>query len=311
MAFESALPLRDAIASALHGHSQRLKLTARRADGSSFPVDVAVDPLVRSEASAPTVVCSLHDITEHQVLEDSLRAALDQERRLVDLKSRFGIMVSHEFRTPLATIQTSTDLLENYVDRLTPERRREALETISRQVRHLTTMLDDILSISKADTIGMDFKPTPTDLAELCQSIAEEVRWLDRGHHLVRYSAEGVAPSLAIDRALLQRALINLLTNAVKYSPDHTSIEFTVRQRGEEISLTIRDYGIGIPEAEITRLFDTFFRASNVGVIPGTGLGLAIARRAVEAHGGRIEVASTPGEGTVFIVRLQAVQPTA
>ena len=191
MAIESALPLRDAIASALHGHSQRLKLTARRADGSSFPVDVAVDPLVRSEASAPTVVCSLHDITEHQVLEDSLRAALDQERRLVDLKSRFGIMVSHEFRTPLATIQTSTDLLENYVDRLTPERRHEALETISRQVRHLTTMLDDILSISKADTIGMDFKPTPTDLSELCQSIAEEVRWLDHGHHLVRYSAEG------------------------------------------------------------------------------------------------------------------------
>ena len=122
---------------------------------------------------------------------------------------------------------------------------------------------------------------------------------------------KALAPSLAIDRALLQRALINLLTNAVKYSPDHTSIEFTVRQRGEEISLTIRDYGIGVPEAEIPRLFDTFFRASNVGVIPGTGLGLAIARRAVEAHGGRIEVASTAGTGTVFIIRLQAVQPTA
>lgn len=299
--------LREALAACGRGHAQRLRLTAQRAGGSTFPAEVALAPLASDGPGVHTAVCSLHDITEHQLLEDSLRAALDQERRLVDLKSRFGIMVSHEFRTPLATIQTSTDLLVNYEERLTRDRRREALDTIGRQVHHLTMMLDDILAISKADTVGMDFRPAPTDLAELCQSIAGEVRWLDRNRHRVVYSAEGIAPLLAIDRALLQRALINLLTNAVKYSPDGSPVEFQVRQAGSAITLIIRDRGIGIPEAEVSRLFDSFFRASNVGVIPGTGLGLAITRRAIEAHGGRIEVETQAGAGTTFVIHLTAV----
>ncbi|MFN8379293.1 MAG: PAS domain S-box protein [Anaerolineae bacterium] len=302
--------LRSGLAACMQGTPQRLKLTAVRAGGSTFPAEAAIAPLVGDREVVHTAVCSLHDITEHQMLEDSLRTALDQERRLVDLKSRFGIMVSHEFRTPLATIQTSTDLLVNYGDRLSQQRRVEALENIARQVRHLTTMLDDILAISKADTVGMEFMATPTDLAELCHSIAEEVRWLDRNHHTVVYSAEGIAPVLSIDRGLLQRALINLLTNAVKYSPEGSTIEFRVRQIGDEITLVVRDEGIGIPESDIPRLFDTFFRASNVGIIPGTGLGLAIAQRAVEAHGGQIEVESRSGAGATFTIHLHAVLPS-
>ena len=303
---ESVPLLRGALAASRQGAPQSLRLTAVRAGGSTFPAEAAIAPLAGGDA-IHSAVCSLHDITEHQLLEDSLRTALDQERRLVDLKSRFGIMVSHEFRTPLATIQTSTDLLVNYGERLTQGRRAEALETIARQVSHLSSMLDDILAISKADTVGMEFQPTPTNLAELCHSIAEEVRWLDRNRHEVVYSAEGVAPVLALDRALLQRALINLLTNAVKYSPEGAAVEFQVRQTGDEITLMVRDQGIGIPEAELPRLFVSFFRASNVGIIPGTGLGLAIAQRAVEAHGGRIEVESQAGTGTTFTIYLQAV----
>lgn len=303
----SARMLTAAVEAALGGEPQRHKLVARRADGTTFPVDVAIDPLPGSGGSARSAVFSLHDITEFQALEDSLRTALEQERRLVDLKSRFGLMVSHEFRTPLATIQTSADLLLNYLERLSAERRTEALDTISRQVRHLTTMLDDILAISKADTVGMDFDPVPTNLAELCQSIVDEVRWVDNGQHDLQFTiAEDVIARPAVDRALLRRALMNLLSNAVKYSVENTVIEFSVRQQSDTIIMVIRDQGIGIPEAELPRLFESFFRASNVGIIPGTGLGLAIARRAIEAHDGEINVHSANGLGTTFTLYFPA-----
>lgn len=307
MSGDSGAALLGAIEAALHGEPQRVRLTARRADGSLFPVDAAVDSLLESAQPQRTAVCSLHDITEHQILEDSLRAALEQERRLVDLKSRFGMMVSHEFRTPLATIQTSTDLLSKYFDRLSAERRSEALETIARQVRHLTTMLDDILAISKADTIGLEFRPAPTDLAELCQSIVEEIRWLDRDRHPIHCAVENVTARLNLDRALLQRSLMNLLTNATKYSPDASAVELLARQDHGLIHFVIRDHGIGIPPREVPRLFETFFRASNVGIVPGTGLGLAIARRAIEAHGGQISAESELGRGTTFTIDLPAV----
>ncbi|HYO88978.1 MAG TPA: PAS domain S-box protein, partial [Candidatus Limnocylindrales bacterium] len=302
---ESAQALTAAIAAALGGAPQRHKLTARRANGSIFPVDVAIDPLIGSGGAARSAVFSLHDITEYQNLEHSLRAALDQERALVELKSRFGMMVSHEFRTPLATIQTSADLLHTYYDRLTVERRGEALETISLQVRHLTTMLDDILAISKADTVGMDFNPVTTDLAELCQSIVDEVRWLDNGRHTLQFTlGKNVTSRLLVDRALLRRALMNLLTNALKYSRENTVVEFNVQQREDRMIMIIGDQGIGIPQAELPRLFESFFRASNVGDIPGTGLGLAIARRAIEAHGGEVHVESARGQGATFTLLL-------
>jgi signal transduction histidine kinase len=293
--------LTEVLAQGPAGMRQHRKLTARRADDTTFPADVAIDPLLDADGAARSAVLSLHDISEYQLLEDSLRAALEEERRLVELKSRFGMMVSHEFRTPLASIQTSADLLQTYHERLTIERRVEALNTITRQVSHLSAMLDDILAISKADTVGMDYQPAPTDLAELGQSLVEEVRWLDNDRHLLDFTMdENVTPCLLLDRGLLRRALMNLLVNALKYSPQNTVVEFSVKQHDNRIVMTIRDEGIGVPEDELPRLFDSFFRASNVGDVPGTGLGLAIARRAVEAHGGEIRAFSVQGHGSRF-----------
>jgi signal transduction histidine kinase len=168
-------------------------------------------------------------------------------------------------------------------------------------------MLDDILSISKADTVGMDFNPAATDLMELCQSLVDEAHWLDHERHRINLSfAAGVIARPVLDQALLRRALTNLLANALKYSPDESVVEFSVRQERDQIIMVIRDEGIGIPESELPRLFDSFFRASNVGNIPGTGLGLAIACRAVEAHGGEISVASDQGHGAAFTLVLPA-----
>jgi PAS domain S-box-containing protein len=307
----SSVPLlTEVLHTAMDGAREQRKLNARRADGTTFPADVAIDPLRDADGAARGAVLSLHDISEYRMLEDTLRAALDEERQLVELKSRFGMMVSHEFRTPLASIQTSADLLQTYHERLTTERRVEALNTITRQVGHLSAMLDDILAISKADTVGMDYQPAPTDLAELGQSLVEEMRWLDNDRHLLDFTMdENVTPRLILDRGLLRRALMNLLINALKYSPQNTVVEFSVKQRDHRIIMTIRDEGIGVPEDELPRLFDSFFRASNVGDVPGTGLGLAIARRAIEAHGGEIQAFSEQGQGSTFQLSFPARAP--
>lgn len=286
--------------------AQRLELPIRRRDGVQFDADMLIDPMLVSAAGARGAVVSLRDISERRKMEDDLRQALDKERRLVELKSRFSAMVSHEFRTPLATIQTSADLVKSFGSRLTEERKQTVLTTIGAQVKHLTAMLDDMLAISKADTVGADFNPVPTDLVPFCEGIASEIQWLAGATHQVQFRATEAASCAAvpIDQALLRRALVNLLGNAVKYSPEGGLVEFTLGCAPTDVMMQIRDSGIGIPASDLAQLFETFHRASNVGLIPGTGLGLAIVKRSVDAHGGTIDVQSQVGQGTTFTITL-------
>jgi len=286
---------------------QRLEVIAQRQDGTQFPAEVVIDFVRRSGRSEPGAVCSLRDITQRRRLENDLREALDNERRLVELKSRFGAMASHEFRTPLAIIRTSTDLLMKHYDRMSPARRTEGFQSIIGQVQHLTNLIDDLLTISRADTIGSDFNPTPTDLPAFCAALTKEVQWLASRTHSVIFSESGHFEPIMIDRSLMRRALLNLLTNAVKYSPNARSVWFHVEiDASNLVTITVRDEGIGIPAVDVTQLFETFFRASNARHIPGTGLGLAIVKRAVDAHRGTVNVVSELGKGTQFIITFPA-----
>jgi PAS domain S-box-containing protein len=232
-----------------------------------------------------------------------LRAALAKEKELNELKSRFVSMVSHEFRTPLAVIQSAGDLLKHYGDRLTAERRREQIEEIEHQIRHLTGMLEDILAISKADTVGLKLNMRQVSLAVFCFEIVREIRLTTKTHD-IDFVAEGNCPPIQIDPKLMKQAVGNLLTNAVKYSPPSSKIWVTLTCEGTQAVLAIQDEGIGIPPEQQKYLFDVFFRAENVGTISGTGLGLAIVKRAVEAHGGSVSVESTVDVGTTFKVLL-------
>lgn len=302
---EYRLPLEEALRRVLADHRpQHLELVMIRKDGAHYTVDAALDPLTGSDWQDSGAVCTMHDITERRRVEEELRLALERERRLVDLKSRFGVMVSHEFRTPLATIQASTDLLSVYYDNIPEGRRREILKTIESQVQHLTGLLDDIMAISKADTVGMDFNPAPVDLAEFCRGVAGEFQWLATATHLIDFHLEGESFTAWVDKHLLRRVLNNLLSNALKYSPNGKEIRFRLHTDEEFATIEVSDQGIGIPPDDRERLFETFHRAGNVGAIPGTGLGLAIVKRAVDMHGGEIEFHSEVGQGTTFVVRL-------
>ena len=272
----------------------------KRKDGEELTVDFSATII------APGVYQAvLHDITAYKQVEEKLRRALDKERELNELKSRFVSIVSHEFRTPLSIIRSSSDLMLMYKDRMTNQQRQDRLENIQTQVTHMSELLEDVLTLGKAGAVGLDFRPQLIDLNAFCKEVIAAFSLTTPSYEIVFTGTDSYAPA-TVDTKLLRQALTNLLSNAVKYSPNEKQIYFDLECRSAEAVIRIRDFGIGIPEEDQARLFDHFQRASNVGDISGTGLGLAIVKQAVEAHGGRIQFRS--GHGTTFIVVLPSFQ---
>ena len=287
------------------GQTKYVELVGLRQDGTTFAADTALAPIVDGQ---PTIViCSIRDITERKRAELELRQAWAKEKELNDLKTRFVSMVSHDFRVPLASIQSSGDLLRSYSDRMTDEKKQHHFTTINVQIKHLTGLLDDMLTITKAESVGLPFHPKLTDLGLFCQTIADEMQML-AGNHQIRFMINRPGEQVAIDPELLRRALVNLLSNAVKYSPEGDVTEFSVSIGDESIEICVKDQGIGISEEDQVHLFELFHRGKNVGQISGTGLGLAIVKRIVEAHGGTITVNSGVDVGSTFTISLPLSQ---
>ena len=269
---------------------QRIEVTARRRDGNTFEADVMMSPILNQPGGQVTsIVCSLRDITQRKQLERELRSALLKERELSEFKSRFISRASHEFRTPLAMISTSSDLLKNYSARMSEAQRVERIERIQTEIMHLTSMLDDLLSISKAQEVGADtLQASPFDLGALFDEIVGEMRTGIGMDHLFEVDREQGRFDFVGDRKLLRRALINLISNALKYSDPGTRIGARLAHDDGALVITVEDSGIGIPEADQEQLFEPFHRGANVANITGTGLGLAIVKQVVDLHGGRI-----------------------
>ncbi|WP_413172705.1 PAS domain S-box protein [Anabaena azotica] len=244
------------------------------------------------------------DITSRKQLEQELRTALEKEKELNELKSRFISMTSHEFRTPLSTILSSAELLEHYHQRWTEEKLLIHLRRIQTAVHRMTEMLDDILVIGKAEAGKLEYKPLFFDLVDYCRQLVEEVRLNLKSQHLIFFSSQCKSISCYMDDKLLGYILSNLLSNALKYSPDGSLVRFTLACKNEQAVLEIQDQGIGIPEENQSHLFESFHRANNVGNILGTGLGLAIVKKCVDIHKGEIYFTSKLGIGTKFTVKL-------
>lgn len=246
------------------------------------------------------------DITDRKRAEDDVRAALERQQELNALRSRFVAMTSHEFRTPLATILSSAELIRHYSDRMPEAEKNEVLDGVEAGVQRMTRMLDRMLLIGKADAQLLEFRPQALDLRVLCQGCVGEARsqYPMRADDIVlEYLC---ADSTGVfDDKLLRHVLGNLLSNAVKYSPAGGAVRLRIARQAEDWVFEVSDAGIGIPLHEQGHLFESFHRASNVGDIPGTGLGLAIVKKAVDAHGGTIEVCSEPGAGCCFKVVLR------
>ncbi len=278
----------------------------RRRDGTLFWAEMA-GSCIQPKDPDSGVIWAFLDITERKKSEADTHEALEQQKALNELRTRFVAMTSHEFRTPLSGILSAEELLRHYGSRLPEHEKLEILDSIAAGVKRMTGMLDRVLLLGKADAQMLEFEPHPLDLQKLCEQLIEEAR-MQQPDSLcdlrLEYSA---APGLALyDEKLLRHIFGNLLSNAVKYSPLGGLVLFKVREDDSMTVMEVADEGIGIPEEELPHLFESFHRASNVGTIQGTGLGLAIVRNAVDIHGGTIAVQSSAGNGTCFTVRLPA-----
>ena len=232
-----------------------------------------------------------------------LQEALTSEKELNRLKSSFVATVSHEFRTPLAVILLSSDLLERHYERLEPAQRREQLGTIAGAVRRMSALMEQVLLLSRVESGTMECKPASLELGELLRRVCDEVAAATQARCPIAISAEKLPPARA-DEGLLRIVLSNLLHNAVKYSATGSAVTVAVERVGKDAWVRVRDRGIGIPAADMKQLFTPFHRAENAANIQGTGLGLAIVKRCVTLHGGEIQCESLAGQGTTFTVRL-------
>jgi PAS domain S-box-containing protein len=244
------------------------------------------------------------DITERKQAETELLRTLAREKELGQLRSNFVSMVSHEIRTPLGIIQSSAEILEDYLDQLKPFERKEHLQSIRKNTRRMAGVLEEVLLIGSLEEGKMEFKPAAMEPRTFVRRLVEEVQSTTRGRCPVELSMAEVPAEIQADERLLRHIFTNLLVNAVKYSHAGWPVRFEVRCIESAIVCTIMDQGIGIPEADREWLFDAFYRGRNVGDRPGTGLGLLIVKRCVDLHGGKIKVESKLGEGTIVTVRL-------
>lgn len=234
--------------------------------------------------------------------EAEVRIALEKEKELNELKSRFVTLASHEFRTPLSTILSSVSLIGRYIEKGNPEKSDKHIHRIKTSVANLTGILNDFLSLSKLEEGIITNHPSEFNLKELCSEIFEEMKAVLKKTQKLSLKYDG-PQKVYIDRNILKNILLNLISNSIKYS-DKGKIELEVTDSTHILIFTIRDEGIGIPEEEQQFLFTRFFRAKNAGNIQGTGLGLNIVKRYVELLEGTINVESKLEQGTTFIIDL-------
>ena len=239
-----------------------------------------------------------------QQAEEESRRALEQEKEFSDLKSRFISMTSHEFWTPLSMILSSAQLLEQYGQQLATERILSHLRRIQANAKQMGDLLDDVLTVAKADAGRLTFHPRPLDILRFCEGLVEEIQLTIGAAHKVTFVHRGQCPDVPMDESLLRQILHNLLYNAINYSDPGSAVCFELTCSDDRVTFRVSDQGIGIPPEERGRLFEAFHRASNAEHIPGTGLGLTIVKRAVDLHGGTIAVSSHVGKGTTFTVTI-------
>jgi len=265
--------------------------------------------LIKDQTTAKTTTLAsiIRDISPIKQAKNEITEALEKQKGISEMKSRFITMASHEFRTPLAIISSSTGILQKFGDRLNAERKEKHLETIQETITRMIQLLDDVLTINRVEAEKMEFNPELSDIIAFCRYLKEEIETTCQ-HHTIDFScnlgAEVANSSLTanFDRKLLHHILTNILTNAIKYSPAETLVGFNLTTVNDQLIFKITDHGIGIPAKDQVNLFAPFHRGSNVGSISGTGLGLSIVKQCVDLHKGKIIFDSQIQQGTIFTV---------
>ncbi len=250
-------------------------------------------------------------IRESKRIEDEIRHALQEEKEINELKSRFVSMVSHELRTPLTIIRTSTELLEKYGHMAPEAKKQEYYHRIRAAITNMTQLLEDVLTFGKAEAGRLEFNPAEVNLEHFCREIVEEMRMGPGIDHIIKFDYSSHCQGAYLDPALMRSILTNLLSNAIKYSHSGSTVHLRLNCQHDDALIEISDEGIGIPKEDQPRLFELFHRATNVSTIRGTGLGLAIVKQCVAHHKGQVRFKSEEGKGTTFTVQLPIALPAA
>lgn len=248
------------------------------------------------------------DITERKAADFELVKALDKQTELNRLKSLFVSMISHEFRTPLTTIMLSADLLKRYSDKWDDDEKNKHFSRIQNTILKMTQLMENVLIISRIESGGFIPNPENLDVVAFCQSLAETIEFNANVKERIIIAPNGECGLLKLDENLVGLIVTNLVTNAIKYSPEDTPINMFIDCSDKGVIIKVQDFGIGIPPNDMKHLFQSFYRASNVESVTGYGLGLSIVKKCVDAHNGEITVDSKVGSGTTFTVKLPSGQ---
>lgn len=243
-------------------------------------------------------------VTRLREARNKADVALKKEKEINQLKTRFVSMASHEFRSPLSSIQLSASLIGHYYDRMDKPKVLNHVQKIKMSVSDLTNTLSDFLSVEKIESGKVEPVYKEFDLLQLISIITEEMRLLARPGQTIIYNHTGSQTLCRLDESLLKHCIVNLLTNAIKYSPDDGLIELTSAIQHDNCIIMVKDNGIGIPAEDQKNLFKPFFRANNAHDIPGTGLGLNIVQRYLNLMGGTISFKSDNDSNTIFSISI-------
>ncbi len=247
------------------------------------------------------------DITESKLAEQQMEKALEKEKELSILRSQFVSTVTHEFRTPLASIHSNIQLLQRYSEKWNEEKKQQSFKRVYEAIKSLSSLLEDVSILGKEQSGRMQFNPEPTDISNFLYSLAEEANEAYKEKPSIIINSLFPVKTISIDQALLRLILINLFTNALKYSSaEDPQPELSVNKGKEKnkIHISIKDYGKGIPYDDLKNIFQPFFRGSNVENIKGTGLGMSIVQKSVKLHNGSIDIKSEKNKGTTVTIIL-------
>lgn len=275
--------------------------TYKRKNGSCFPVSLTITAIRNVAGRITGYVAIAVDISFRKKAQDDLRKALEKEKELSSLKSRFVSLASHEFRTPLSTILSSAYLLSNYTGPEANDKREKHISRIISVVNMLTDILNDFLSAGKIEEGKIQVRQSVFNIYELIQATIGDMENTLRKNQKIHYAHEG-NKYVFMDSSLLQHIVMNLISNASKFSSENDPIEIKTNCQNDQVFLTVKDQGIGISVEDQKHLMERFYRGSNTLNIQGTGLGLHIVSKYAELMNGMIQCKSKLDEGTEFII---------
>lgn len=286
------------------------EVTQYHRSGTPIAVSSSVTLIQRGEGMEPLIAAINRDISARKRAEQleleqaAMRQSIQQEREKSAFRAKMLSTIAHEFRTPLAIIQSSTDLLVKYGDRITQARKEQSVQNITREMGYITKMLDDLSLIARSQRHSLIIKRQPVSVERFAQAVVDDMMQMLKPQQVLKLTTAPIEVAAMLDPHLMQIALGNLISNAVKYSPDDGLISVHVCRVGAELVIDVADRGMGIPESNLSQLFEPFFRAENVGETSGSGLGLSIVREIAQLHGGTVACESVLGAGSTFTLKL-------